>query len=60
MRVPKGSVQVFTLLPQDTNYAFLMQCITFKNVFKTDKTADNPAQLDTAYKRLFSLIGILF
>jgi hypothetical protein len=38
---------------------FLMQCFTLKNVFKTDKTAVNPAQLETAYKRSFTLIKIL-
>jgi hypothetical protein len=37
-----------------------MQCIALKNVFKTDTTADNPAQLETAYKRSFTLIGKLF
>ena len=31
--------------------SFLMKFITLKNSFKTDKTDDNPAQLDTAYMR---------
>ena len=37
-----------------------MKFIALKNSSKTDKTAVNPAQLETAYKRSFTLIGILF
>jgi hypothetical protein len=37
-----------------------MKFIVIKKSSKTDKTAINPAQLDTAYKRSFTLIEILF
>ena len=36
-----------------------MKFITLKNSSKTDKTAINPAQLDTAYVRSFTLIEVL-
>ena len=40
--------------------SILIKFITLINLSKTDKYADNPAQLDTAYVRSSTLIEILF
>jgi hypothetical protein len=36
------------LIPKETRYASFNKCITLKHSFKTDTTAINPAQLDSA------------
>jgi hypothetical protein len=48
------------ILPKETNYEFLMEFIMLKNSSKTDKTAVNPAKLDTACIRSSTLLEILF
>ena len=56
----KGSVQVFMLLAQETKYESFNKIYNTQKFSKTDKYADNPAQLDTAYIRSSTLIEILF
>ena len=60
-RVPKRGLSKFSCFyHKRLIMSILIKFITLINLSKTDKYADNPAQLDTAYVRSSTLIEILF